>query len=173
MIAAMRERFLVAFVALIIGCQDGSDLADAKRTPKPPPPASAATPAVAIAVEVDAVAGTPIDGARLDAVKPDFSDEGRRTWKMTTLLGDAAKRPGAVIAVSGAGGPEILLRNPEDASKPQPALMATRRGELVATMVSPDDPFPEYHGRGGRLGRSGDSVPRIVGVRRIRVYLER
>ena len=88
-------------------------------------------------------------------------------------MGDAAKRSGVVIAVSGADRPEVLLRNPEDADKPQPALMTTRRGELVATMVSPQDPFPEYHGRGGRLGRSGDSIPRIVGVRKIRVYLER
>lgn len=172
MARAMRELCLM-FVVVSFACQEGSDLADAKRTPKPPPPPTAATPEEPIAVEIDGAPAAPIDAARLDAVTPDYAEEDRRVWKLTTLLGDTAKRDGVVIAVSGKEGPEVLLRAPKAPEERQPALLASRRGEVVATMVSPQDPFPGYHGRGGRLGRSGDSVPRIVGVRKIRVYLER
>ncbi len=163
----------IVLVFALCSCQDGSDLTEAKRSPKPPPPESDALPQITIAVEVDGAAAKPIDPARLDAVPPEFSEEDRRGWRLATLLGEAAKREGAVLAVSGEDGPEVLLRVPKDVEAPQPALLVSRRGEVVATMVSPQAPFPGYHGRGGRLGRGGDPVPRIVGVRKIRVYLER
>jgi hypothetical protein len=54
----------------------------------------------------------------------------------------------------------------------QPVLQVSRRGEVVATMVDPKAPFPEYHGRGGRLGRTGDPLPRVSGVTAIRVFLD-
>jgi hypothetical protein len=156
----------------LLSCQDGADLAEAKRTPKPPPPESSAVPDVSITVEVDGAAAAAIDAARLEATPPDFAEEDRRVWKLSTLLGEKAGRPGTLVAVGGSEGPEVVLRIPEKADDPQPALLARRRGEVVATMVSPREPFPGYHGRGGRLGRSGDTVPRIVGVRYIRVTHE-
>jgi hypothetical protein len=48
--------------------------------------------------------------------------------------------------------------------------MLTRRGDIVALLVDPADPFPSYHGQGRRLGRPGDPMPRIAGVKKIRVY---
>jgi hypothetical protein len=162
---------VIVMAVVLAACQDGADLADAKRTPKPPPPDTTALPEVSIAVEIDGKPASVIDAARLGAVTPDFAEEDRRMWKLSTLLGDAAG-PGAVVAVSGREGPEVVLRVPAKADEPQPALLASRRGEVVATMVSPHEPFPGYHGRGGRLGRSGDPVPRIVGVRTIRVTHE-
>lgn len=164
---------LVAFLSIAAACQNGSDLADAKRTPKPPPPESARALEVTIAVEVDGAAAPPLDAGRLDAVAPDYVEDDKRGWNLASLLGETARRDGVVFAVAGADGPEVLLRSARSADEPQPALLASRRGEVVATMVSPQDPFPGYHGRGGRLGRSGTVVPRVVGVRKIRVYLER
>jgi hypothetical protein len=169
-----REGVAALFVVALFGCQDGTDIATAKRAPKPPPPEHPAIPAeLAIAVEVDGAPRDAIGKAKLEATKPDFEDDERRVWKLTTLLGGVAAREGVVLAVSGREGPEVLLRVPTSDGEPQPAILVSRRGEVVATMVSPQAPFPEYHGRGGRLGRSGDPVPRIVGVRKIRVYLER
>jgi hypothetical protein len=49
----------------------------------------------------------------------------------------------------------------------QPALMLNRRGDLVATMLAPNAPFPPFHGAGGRLGRPGDTTPHVPGVVRI------
>lgn len=170
---------LLALIACggLIACQEGSDLTSAMRAPKPPPPASGTVAeGIQIEVEIDGVSAAPIDNKKLDAIPTDFSDDERRAWKLETLLGESARRPGAVLAVSGggdAGGPEVLLKIPEREADPQPSLLVSRRGEVVATMISPQSPFPEYHGRGGRLGRAGDPVPRIVGVRKIRVYLER
>jgi hypothetical protein len=39
-------------------------------------------------------------------------------------------------------------------------------------MMSADEPFPSYHGRGGRLHRPGDPLPRIGGVTKIKVTSE-
>lgn len=171
MIRPRHDIGVIVFGVALAACQEGSDLADAKRTPKPPPPETTPLPEVSIAVEIDGKPASPIDAARLATVTPDFEEEDRRMWKLSTLLGDAAG-PGALVAVSGREGPEVVLRVPAKADEPQPALLASRRGEVVATMVSPQEPFPGYHGRGGRLGRSGDPVPRIVGVRHIRVSHE-
>lgn len=168
-----RKPELVAILSIAAACQNGSDLADAKRTPKPPPPESARALDVTIAVEVDGSPAPPLDTSRLDAVAPDYVEDDKRGWNLVSLLGDVARRDGVVFAIAGADGPEVLLRLPKTSEDPQPALLASRRGEVVATMVSPQDPFPGYHGRGGRLGRSGTVVPRVVGVRKIRVYLER
>jgi hypothetical protein len=45
--------------------------------------------------------------------------------------------------------------------------MLNRRGDLVATMLAPNAPFPPFHGAGGRLGRPGDTTPHVPGVVRI------
>jgi hypothetical protein len=48
-------------------------------------------------------------------------------------------------------------------------LFLTRRGEVMVAAVDPKDPFPRYHGQGGRLRRGGDPMPRVAPVARLAV----
>jgi hypothetical protein len=160
---------VVLTLALVAaGCQKASESSDAKRMPKPPPSASAEpSEKVHIDVEVDGAPGPAIDSAKLASVPPDFKDDEHRAWKMTTLLGASADRQGAVIAATGEKDVTILLPRAKSKTDPVPVLTVNRRGEVFATLVAPDDPFPPYHGRGGRLARPGDPLPRVSGVKRI------
>lgn len=154
------------------GCQKASDAGAARQMPKLPPPPQVPLPAtLRIAVEIDGQPAPPIDAARLAATRPDFRDRERRAWKLPTLLGPAAARPGAVAEVTGDDGVTVLLRQPTDPAAPLPVLAESRRGEIVAAMVRAAEPFPAYHGQGRRLARPGDPLPRVGGVTRIRVYL--
>ena len=145
-----------------------------KRMPKlPPPPAARISETFRIAVEIDGADGTPIDGARLEATPPTWEDKGKRAWRLDALIGDAAAREGAVIAVTGEKDMTIVMKPPKKPEDDIPVLMANLRGDVVAAMVEPGDPFPAYHGQGGRLQRKGDPLPRIAGVSRIKVYQEK
>jgi hypothetical protein len=162
----------LAFAALLLaaGCSRLSDSTDTKRSPKPPPSASVAVPAsLHIDVEVDGTPAAPIDAARLEAVKPDFSDDDHRAWRLTTLVGPAAARPGVVIAAVADQGVALELRPTGAATDPAPVLELNRRGEVVVTMMSPGEPFPEFHGKGGRLNRPGDPAPRVMSPTKLRV----
>ncbi|HWE30154.1 MAG TPA: hypothetical protein VHB97_19240, partial [Polyangia bacterium] len=75
--------------------------------------------------------------------------------------------PGSEFVVTGAPSAALVLTQPAAPADPQPALMLNRRAELVATMLTPNAPFPSFHGAGGRLGRPGDTVPHVPGVVRI------
>jgi len=164
------------FTAVALGapaCQRTSDEGDTKRVPKPPPPEELKVPVdLRIEVTIDGAPGATIDAPRLEANKADFADQDRHAWKLVELLGDSTRRPGSVMAIAAKGGPEVLLRPAPTAADPQPVLLVSRRGEVVATMIDPKAPFPEYHGRGGRLGRTGDPLPRVSGVTKIRVFVE-
>jgi hypothetical protein len=162
----------LSLFALGAACQKASEELDAKRMPQPPPPESADVPAaLRISVSIDGIEAEPVDAAKLDATQPSFVDEERRAWLLRDLLGPAAMREGVVFAVSAATGPEVLLRPGKGDKDPQPVLLLSRRGEPVATLVSPEEPFPNYHGMGGRLRRRGDPVPRVEGFSRIRIYV--
>ncbi|NUO51540.1 MAG: hypothetical protein HOV80_22010, partial [Polyangiaceae bacterium] len=73
MIRPKRDAVVIVLGLLLAACQEGSDLADAKRTPKPPPPETTALPEVSITVEIDGKPASPIDAARLAMVTPDFA----------------------------------------------------------------------------------------------------
>jgi len=164
-------KWLVCVLALG-ACQKASD--DARQMPKLPPPPRAQVPAgLKIDVEIDGQPAPPIDAARLASVKPDFEDAERRAWRLPSLLGPASARPGAVAAVTGDKDVTVILRQPKGAQDPTPVLAETRRGGVVAAMLAPGDPFPSYHGQGRRLARPGDPAPRISGVTRIRIYVEK
>ena len=167
--------FVLAVLTLAAGCSAcsrASDSADAKRSPKPPPAASATVPAGwHLDVEIDGAPAAPIDGARLDATKPDFADAEHRAWRVATLVGPAAARPGAIVAAVGDAGIAVEMRAGAGPTDPTPALSLNRRGEVVVEVVSPDDPFPDFHGKGGRLSRPGDPLPRVAGPTKIRVYV--
>ena len=160
--------------ALACGCQKASESSDAKRMPKPPPPTASGEvdTKLIIAVEVDGKAGPIIDAAKLDATTPDYRDEEHRAWRLGTLIGPSASRDGVAIAVTGQKDLTIVMRSPKAKGDSLPVLSINRRGEVMVGIVSPDQPFPAYHGRGGRLNRPGDPLPRISGVTKIRIYVE-
>ncbi len=162
-----RSWFLASHLLLTLAC-DTENPNEAKRMPKPPPPESSAHVAIApIPVVLDGQPGPTIDQALLDQKKPDFQDEERRAWSFSSLLGPRVDQPGAVISVTGDKGIVLELPRTSGDKAPLPVLVVSRRGHVMAAMIEPDDPFPSYHGRGGRLGRRGDPLPRISGVTRV------
>lgn len=166
---AARVLLLCAWVcvsAAAPGCQRPSEADDGKRMPKPPPAPSASS-SVRIEVQIDGQPAPAIDAARLAAVAPDYQDEDRQAWKLTTLLGEMADREGTTFAATGEQGATLVMKRPDQPDEPAPVLVVTRRGEAVMAMIKPGEPFPSYHGRGARLGRPGDPRPRIGGVTKI------
>lgn len=164
---------VVLVLAVTSACTKASESQDGKRMPKPPPVASAEpVRPVHIEVEIDGKPGALIDAARLASVKPDFEDEDRRAWKIVTLLGPLADRDGVSIAVTGEQGLALVAKPPRKASDAIPVLTTNRRGDPHFALVTAAEPFPAYHGRGGRLARPGDPLPRIAGVTRIVVSMD-
>lgn len=158
---------LAAWLSLV-AC-DTSDPNDVKRMPKPPPsPGQMNVPSmVQIEVVKEGRVATPIDGAKLDATAPDYHDDERRAWNMTTLLGGEAGASGSTISATGEKGLILTMKVPEKPGDPEPVLVVSRRGEIIAALIEPGSPFPAFHGRGGRLGRRGDPLPRIAGVTKL------
>jgi hypothetical protein len=167
----MRALAFLLLCLLCLGCNKPSEETKTKQMPMPPPPPSAEA-ATNIGVDIDGAASAAIDNARLSQLKPDFQNEERRAWKLSTLLGGAVEREGAAVAVKGEKGLELVVRQPKKKGDPIPVLALSRRGETLVAMVDEGDPFPAYHGHGGRLNRQGDPLPRIGGVTHMRVYLE-
>ena len=140
-----------------------------KRAPIPPPPPAIELPAeLSIPVEVDGAPAAPITDESLTGLKPDFADEERRAWRLSRILADY--REGAVVEAMGREGVSITMPRPASLEEPQPVLFFTRRGDVVATLVKPEDPFPRFHGQGGRLRRPGDLTPRVSPVIKFRVH---
>jgi hypothetical protein len=162
----------VALAVAACGCSKSSEVTDAKRSPKPPPAETVTIPAALhVDVEIDGAPAPAIDAARLTATKPDFSDEEHRAWRVATLLGATATRPGVVVTALGDKGLSLEMRPGSAPGEPAPALSLNRRGEVVAGLVAPDDPFPDFHGKGGRLNRPGDPLPRMSGPTKLRVFV--
>jgi len=171
--AAARSAMAGLLAALALAaCDRAGDSAKGKRTPMPPPVASTAIDNKAhIEVEIDGKREAPLDAKGLDAKKADFAQGDLRAYKMGTLLGPMAEREGAMFSVTGEKGVVVSLPRPRTEKDPLPVIVVSRRGEVVAAMVTADDPFPAYHGQGGRLHRRGDPMPRIAQVTRIQVYV--
>jgi hypothetical protein len=154
---------LVVSFVLAAACSKAGEESQAKRTPVAPPPVHVEVPAeLSIPVKVDGVSATPITGERLAALAPDFADDERRAWKLTGVLGADFEHPGAVVHALGPEGVAISMTRPEAEASPQPVLLLTRRGDVIAAVVDPANPFPVYHGHGGRLRRPGDPRPRLL-----------
>lgn len=153
-------------IACAAACGKGDD--GHKRTPQPPPTGAGLPADLSIAVEINGKAAAPITADRLRALEPDFATEDHRAWKLVRVLGDELPA-GAVIEAEGDGDVSIAMRPPPGDADPQPVLVLTRRGEVGAAMVAPSEPFPDYHGHGGRLRRPGDPLPRVSPVLRLRV----
>jgi len=159
----MRLSWMSVVLLAAVACSRASDESGAKRSPKGPPPPS---------VDIDGKPAPPITHDRLAALKPDFADGDRSAWKLSALLGAAFDRPGAMVEAVSAEGQGVALHRPDSDRAPQPVLFLTRRGELVAAVVDPDQPFPAYHGQGGQLQRPGDRRPRLSGVVKMSLRVE-
>lgn len=168
-------RLLIAVTSLvaIAACAKAGEESKAKRTPVAPPPPTVELPAdLHIAVEVDGQPAAPITRAALAAIPPDFRDADRSAWRFSSILGAPFQREDAVLEAVSPSGVAISLRRPRSDREPQPVLYLTRRGDLVVAVVDPGDPFPTYHGQGGRLRRPGDPQPRLSSVSVLRVGVE-
>jgi hypothetical protein len=166
-------RVALAMILTLAACSRASEESEGKRTPIPPPPQDVRVPAdLHIAVTVDGADAPAITADALAHAKPDFQDAVRRAWKLTTLL-PAFARDGAIVEARGRGGVGLELDRPASASAPQPVLFLTRRGDVEITVVDPANPFPDYHGMGGRLRRPGDPTPRLAPVVAIMVSVRR
>jgi hypothetical protein len=170
----VRSATIFGAFLLAAACSKAGDEAKAKRSPLSPPPSEVKIPAeLNIPVEIDGEEAEPVTAARLSALAPDFADHDRRAWRLTRVLGDAFAAPGSAVEAVGKTGVGISMARPEGDGGPQPVLYLTRRGEVVAAVVEPDDPFPDYHGLGGRLRRPGDPLPRVLPVVSLRVRTDR
>lgn len=147
----------------VLACSRAENESAGRRTPVAPPPVEVDVPAdTRIEVTVDGAPRPAIDARALSARAPDYRDEERRAWKLTGLVPEL-DRVGASIEARGTSGVSVRLERQANAAL-EPVLFLTRRGELVATMVDPAQPFPEYHGQGGRLRRPGDTMPHVSPV---------
>jgi hypothetical protein len=154
-------------VLTCLGCSRASDEGEAKQWPKALPPAKDMPPPadLTIQIRVNGAEQQAITAATLSSAKPDFQDAERTAWLIPTLVPAAAQQGTTVEAVSPAG-VSVKFERPSSAGL-EPVLFLTRRGEVIVSAIDPKDPFPRYHGQGGRLHRAGDSWPRVAPVQRL------
>jgi len=169
-LSVKRTLWLLVWLA---ACSRAENESGNKRSPVPPPPADVGVPSdLRIPVTVDGAPRDPISAATLSARKPDYQDEDRRAWRLVGLIPELA-RAGASVEARGKQGVTVRMDIPPGASGPQPVLFLTRRGEVHATLVDPAEPFPGYHGQGGRLRRPGDTMPHVSPVLELAVVTRR
>ncbi|MCW5829497.1 MAG: hypothetical protein KIT79_09305 [Deltaproteobacteria bacterium] len=108
-----------------------------------------------------------LTGEKLASTPPDYSDDQRRAWRLETLTG--ADPATATYEITGRHGIVVTLKAGKDTGALIPALLLNQRGEALVVMLDPANPFPEYHGQGGRIERTNDPFIRIPAVTRIRV----
>ena len=148
-------------------CSRGSDESSSGKWQASPPPSKQEVPAdLAISVEVDGAAKPAITRQTLDATKPDFVDVEHRIWLIPTLVPDTA--PGSVVEATSPSGVSIKLAHPTPDGF-EPALFLSRRGEVKVAAIDPKDPFPKWHGQGGRVHRAGDSLPHVGPVAKLAI----
>lgn len=160
---------VVGLLACSACSKAGEEQQGTKRAPIPPPPQQPADlPAdLSIAVEVDGAPADPVTQKMLAAHPPDFADEERRAWRLSRIL--PAYVEGASVEAVGRDGVSMTMPRPPTLEEPQPVLFVTRRGDIVATVLDPDNPFPDFHGQGGRLRRPGDLTTRVTPIVKLRV----
>ncbi|MCX5744892.1 MAG: hypothetical protein NT062_20580 [Proteobacteria bacterium] len=158
-----------AMMIIITGCGRASSESEAKQWSTPEPPALVEIPTgLAITVQVDGVLGTAITAETLHGKTPDFTDPEHKAWLLPTLVAEAAPT-GTVVAAFDAEGASVTFTHPMTDGF-EPVLFLTRRGDLIVSAVNPKDPFPRFHGQGGRLRRPGDTnKPRLTNVTRIAI----
>jgi len=158
--------FLLLYV--IAGCSRAADEGEAKQWATPPPGKDNPIPgSLHIVVTVDGGAQPAITSQSLSGVKPDFADDEHKAWLVPTLVPAARPAGTTVEAVSGTG-VSVKFAHPT-AEGLEPVLFLTRRGDVIVSALDPKEPFPRYHGQGGRLRRAGDPMPRVSPVARLEI----
>jgi hypothetical protein len=159
---------VVCLLGSLPGCSRASTEGEAKQWATPPPAKDIPIPAsLQIAITVDGAARPPITGASLGVARPDFTDDDHKAWLIRTLVSEAGPAASSIEAVSGTGVSVKFARPTTEGL--EPVLFLTRRGDVIVSALDPRDPFPRYHGQGGRLRRAGDPMPRVSPVARIDV----
>ncbi len=163
------RRWLILVVAGALaapGCSRASDDSKAQTWQQPPPPRAVEIPAdLSIDVTVDGSAKAAITAATLTAKTADYADSERKAWRISGLVPEAAGSASIVEATTPAG---VAVKYPH-VDGAEPVLYLTRRGELAVAALDPHDPFPRFHGQGGRLRRPGDQEPHVMPVAHIAV----
>lgn len=155
-------------LCLVVACSRAGDEGEAKQWATPPPGKDIPIPAsLHITITVDGGAKPAITSKTLGGAKPDFADDERKAWLIPTLVPEAGTPGSSIEAVSGAGVSVKFARPTADGR--EPVLFLTRRGDVIVAALDPKDPFPRYHGQGGRLRRAGDPMPRVSPVARIEI----
>lgn len=159
-------RWLVV-LAMLLACSRASDEAPKKTWADEPPPKNVPPPAgLSITVTIDSAAAPPITAATLTGTKADFEDAEREAWLIASLVPDA--KDAIVVEATSPTGVTVKFERPNPAGL-EPVLFLTRRGDVIVSAVDPKDPFPRYHGQGGRLHRAGDSNPRVNPVAKLAI----
>lgn len=154
---------LLAFGAMSVGCSKPGEDSEAKRTPIPEPAPDVVVPTDwFVPVEVAGANVRNLDASALNASEADYSADDRKAWRLDKLLSDSEFPAGSLIEAIGSDGVGIAMRRPSGDDAPVPVIVLTRRGEVVAAAVKASDPFPDFHGQGGRLKRPGDPFPRLI-----------
>ena len=158
-----------ALILLVIcACGSNEPANEGKRMPAPPPVKREIPADLKITVVVDGQEKPPITHDMLVAMPPEWADaQQRMAWRVAKLVGvdEATDRWFAITGTSN----NITVEFPakSDANVLVPALTLSQRGAMMLELVDPKDPFPRFHGEGGRLGRSPESEPRVAGVTKI------
>jgi hypothetical protein len=164
----MARLLLVLFAVCSCSCSCSKASDESKLMQEPAPQKDVEPPPdLSIAVAVDGAGRPPITAQTLRTVKPDFADAERRAWLIPTLIADASAT-GTTVEASSATGMSLKLVHPT-AEGLEPVLFLTRRGEVIVSAIDPKDPFPDYHGRGGRLHRAGDQLPHVGPVAKLSI----
>ena len=162
----MKTSALVLLFAIACGKSEPAN--EGKRMPAPPPSKREIPADLKITVTVDGEERPPITSATLSATPPDWTDKDeRKAWRVSRLVGveETTDRSFAVTGTTNNITVEFPAKSTANALVL--ALALSQRGTMVVELVDPADPFPRFHGEGGRLGRSPESEPRVAGVTRI------
>ena len=162
----MKTSALVLLFAIACGKSEPAN--EGKRMPAPPPSKREIPADLKITVTVDGQERPPITSATLTATPPDWTDKDeRKAWRVARIVG-VPEETDRWFAVTGTTN-NITVEFPAKsaANNLVLALALSQRGTMVVELVDPADPFPRFHGEGGRLGRSPESEPRVAGVTKI------
>jgi hypothetical protein len=120
---------------------------------------------IAVEVVLDGKSVPAIDSQRLRKHKADFRDEDRSAWKLGTLL-PSIYRAEMAVSLEDPSGERRVLTESGALGQRIVVVAINRAGVLRVALVSPSNPFPPFHGRGGNRGRQGDPM-RVKDVKRI------